>query len=62
MGHWSCSCAFPSIIAESPIEYLEGMALTSEALPPKGVIEWRFEDLRAEQFFFNERFMHIVLP
>ncbi len=31
-----------------------------ESLPPKGVIEWRFADLRAEHFFFNERFMHIV--
>jgi hypothetical protein len=33
-----------------------------ESQPPRGAIEWQFGDLRADQFFFNERFMHIVRP
>ena len=95
-AHGGCSCAFPSVIAEEPIEYYEGMDLEShheeadlrsvrallallgqavasaspvelypvwwgdESMAPKGVIEWRFDDLSPERFFFNERFMHVV--
>jgi hypothetical protein len=29
-AHTGCSCGFPSIIAESPIEYYEGMPLESD--------------------------------
>ena len=27
--HGSCSCGFPSVVAESPIEYYEGMSIAS---------------------------------
>jgi hypothetical protein len=29
-AHTGCSCGFPSVIAESPIEYYEGMSLQSD--------------------------------
>jgi hypothetical protein len=29
-GHTGCSCGFPSVIAESPIAYDEGMSLASD--------------------------------
>ena len=29
-AHTGCSCGFPSVIAESPIEYFEGMSLPSD--------------------------------
>jgi hypothetical protein len=29
-AHTGCSCGFPSVIAESPIEYYEGMDLQSD--------------------------------
>ena len=29
-AHTGCSCGFPSVIAESPIEYYEGMSLHSD--------------------------------
>jgi hypothetical protein len=29
-AHTGCSCGFPSVIAESPIEYYEGMPLSSD--------------------------------
>jgi hypothetical protein len=29
-AHTGCSCGFPSVIAESPIEYYEGMSLESD--------------------------------
>ncbi len=28
-AHGSCSCGFPSVVAESPIEYYEGMSIDS---------------------------------
>ncbi len=95
-AHGTCSCGFPSVIAESPLEYYEGMPLESddrqadlrsvralielvreaaarsgsvelypvwngeESEAPKGVIEWQLSALVPEQFFFNERFMHVV--
>jgi hypothetical protein len=49
-------------IADSGTVELYPVSDGDESQPPKGAIEWRFEDLRAEQFFFNERFMHIVRP
>jgi hypothetical protein len=95
IAHGSCSCGFPSVVAESPIEYYEGMSIDSrdpadrrsvdallqllrqlvarsgsvelypvwngeESLSPKGSIDWQFDGLIPERFFFNERFMHIV--
>ena len=30
-AHTGCSCGFPSVIAESPVEYYEGMSLDSDA-------------------------------
>ena len=95
-AHTGCSCGFPSVIAEEPIEYYEGMPLDSddraadlrsvhalisvirtalaasdrvelypiadgsEAKAPKGVIDWPIDSIRAERFFFNEQYMHIV--
>jgi hypothetical protein len=95
-AHTGCSCGFPNVMAESPIEYYDGMlkeaaqrsadlrsvrALIAviarmvecdgrielypvwdgeEALPPKGLIELDLRSLEPEQFFFNERFMHVV--
>jgi len=32
-----------------------------EGVAPKGVIHWSLEQLDPETFFFNERFMHVVL-
>ena len=29
-AHTGCSCGFPSVIAEQPIEYFEGMSLASD--------------------------------
>ena len=29
-AHTGCSCGFPSVIAESPIEYYKGMSLQSD--------------------------------
>jgi hypothetical protein len=29
-AHTGCSCGFPSVIAESPVEYYEGMSLESD--------------------------------
>ena len=95
-AHTGCSCGFPSIVAEEPIEFFEGMfegdtdyeqdlestrALFDlvqphvssglvelypvwdgeEALPPKGTIELRFEELTVARFFFVERFLYRVV-
>lgn len=101
-AHTGCSCGFPSVIASSPVAYVEGMRLESddreadlrsvsallaalsshgragrtggpagtvelypiadgqEGVPPKGVIEWRWRDLRADRLVFNEGFLHVV--
>ena len=92
-AHTGCSCGFPHIASEEPVEYFEAMfpddrdekdfesvrALLDlirphvstgvemypvwngeEALPPKGTIDWRFEELTVEQFFFIERFLYRV--
>jgi hypothetical protein len=95
-AHTGCSCGFPSVIAEEPIDYFEGMSLGGddreadlasvrallalarerlavegrfewypvadgdEAAPPKGAIDVYFEDLSADTFFFNERFLYRV--
>jgi hypothetical protein len=95
-AHTGCSCGFPSVIAEEPIEYFEGMPLGGddreadlasvrallalarerlavegrfewypvadgdEAVPPKGAIDVCLEELSAETFFFNERFLYRV--
>jgi len=95
-AHTGCSCGFPSIMAESPLDYYDGMPLQSdnraadlrsvralldllgpalvrsdrvelypvpdgdELKEPKGVIEWELRALDPEQFFFNERFLHVV--
>jgi hypothetical protein len=31
-----------------------------EDKPPKGKVEWHVESLAPDQFFFNERFMHVA--
>jgi hypothetical protein len=96
-AHTGCSCGFPHVVAETPVDWFEGMlgddaerlddlrsvrALIALVIPflqvdgrielypvwngeeahaPKGTIQFTLESLVAERFFFNERFMHVVL-
>jgi len=95
-AHTRCSCGFPSVMAEQPVSYYEGMSLQStdraadlrsvralidllgqvvkpeepvellpvgdgnQAMPPKGVIEWKLDSLDPERFFLNEGFIHLI--
>lgn len=96
-AHTGCSCGFPSVTADVPIEFFAGMfadhtdraadlrsvrallELIGEQLsdgdevelypvwngeegePPKGTIELATEQLVADQFFLNERFLHRIM-
>lgn len=97
-AHTGCSCGFPSVAAEVPVTYFEGMfddeddeerlknlasvrallelirvCLTNasavelfpvwvgdEAEGSHGTIELQFEQLDAQSFFFNERYLYRI--
>jgi hypothetical protein len=45
-AHGSCSCGFPSVVAESPIEYYEGMSIDSRDPADRRSVEALLQLLR----------------